>query len=367
MAGTNGRQANPVGVDLSGDGLRAAQVEVLEAGRRLVDSVEDLRVIDSEDALRWAVARLLREGHFQGTRITTSIPADTLAIHHVRLPAMRGNKVMDALAAEVGSRLDYDVREAVIRHIEITPANNRDGHADYVVFTAQRHLVEQHLRMAEKLGLTMVGISALPLAVGHAFSYLGQRRDEAEFTFLVIHLDRKSTHLLIMHDGDLRFARTIPQGVHDIIAAVSAATGRETATLMEEQEFRMRHLDDHELLNSRTSSAPSAPHGVGPLPYERAGKVLAAYVEEIVACMCYFASAVSSRGVDKIIFTGPQANDYDFCQTVASRVGVPAQIGDPLAGIQVASAESGPGRGLRRPKPEMAVAIGLTLFGAMVN
>lgn len=370
MASSSQRQANPIGIDLSGQGLRAMQVETVGDMPRLVDMTEDLAPVENEDQLRSRVGRLVRERQFVGTRIATSIPSESVSIHHVRLPAMREGALEAAIRAEIAPRLGYEVDQAVIRHIAIASGSGRTSHADYVVFSTPRQVVEQHLRMAEKLGLTLVGISALPLATGHAFSYLGQRREESGFTFLVVHLEPKATHLVIMHQGELRFARTIPQGVNDVLEAAATAAGREVTSVKEDQEFRMKRHDDHLLLDSRLTEAPEAPRQGAPVPYEKAGAVLENYAEEIMSCLCYFASTINSNGVDKVIFTGPQANDYDFCQTVASRIHLPAQIGDPLAGIRLPSGEVQPGQTgpvVRRPRPEMSVAVGLTLFGSLVN
>jgi Tfp pilus assembly PilM family ATPase len=370
MASASQRQANPIGIDLTGQGLRALQVETVADMPRLVDMTEDLSLVESEDQLRSRVAKIVRDRSFVGTRIATSIPSESVAIHHVRLPALKESAVEAALRAEIAPRLGYEADQAVVRYIAVTQAGGRNNHADYVVFSTPRHIVEQHLRMAEKLGLTLVGISALPLAIGHAFSYLGQRRDEAGFTFLVAHLEPKVTHLVIMHQGELRFARTIHQGVHDVIEAAAASAGREASALKDDQEFRMKRLDEHLLLNSRLTEAPESPHQGAPVPYEKAGVVLENYAEEITSCLCYFASTISSKGVDKLIFTGPQANDYDFCQVLASRIKLPAQIGDPLAGIRQPQLEN-PGASMgppvRRPRPEMSVAVGLSLFGSLLN
>jgi len=367
MAVKSARQANPIGIDLTGDGLLAAQVEILETVPRLVEAVADPEPLGSEEQLRARVGRLMSEYDFVGNRVATSVPSSALSIHHVRLPVLPEPAAADAIAREVGRRLDYDLSDAVLRSLEIASTGGRDGHADHVVFTVPRQVVEQHLRMAEKLGLSVAGISALPLAVGHAFNYLGQRREEAGFTFLLVHLESHVTHLVIVHEGELRFARTIPQGVQTLLEAAAKACGRELVELEAEQTSRVRDLGSHVLLDSRMTQAPSPPDCGKPLPYEQAGPVLDAYVEEIQSCVCYFAGAVSAQGVDKMLFTGPQANDYDVCQLIANRLVLPAQIGDPFAGIQPVAAATGERPGARRPRPEMAVAVGLTLFGAQVN
>jgi len=367
MAVKSGRQASPIGIDLSGDRVRAAQVEMVETVPRLVASADQPHHADSEDALRAHVGRLVSEHGFIGHRIATSIPSGALSIHHVRLPVLPEPAMRGAIAREVAGRLNYDVSDAVLRSLEIASTEGRDGHADHVVFTVPREVVEQHLRMAEKLGLSVAGISALPLAVGHAFNYLGQRREESGFTFLLVHLESQVTHLVIVHEGDLRFARSIPQGVQTLLEAAAKATGRELVELEADQASRIEDVGAHVLLDSRMAQAPSAPDRATCLPYEQSAQVLDAYIEEIQSCLCYFAGAVSPRGVDKVLFTGQQANDYDVCQIIANRLGLPAQIGDPFAGIQPAPADRAERAGARRPRPEMAVAVGLTLFGVQVN
>jgi Tfp pilus assembly PilM family ATPase len=115
------------------------------------------------------------------------------------------------------------------------------------------------------------------------------------------------------------------------------------------------------------TEAPATPASQATgLPYQQAGAALEAYAEEILSGLCYFSSTVNAHGVDKAVFVGPLANDYGFCQMLANRLGLPAQIGDPLAGIEVPGAASATAA-QRRPEPEMAAAVGLSLFGAMVN
>ncbi|MBN2582161.1 MAG: pilus assembly protein PilM [Planctomycetes bacterium] len=367
MAAKSGRQINPIGIDLSGDGIRAVQLESTEKGLRVADMASHPWAIENDEHLRTQLGRLLKEHHFQGYRIALSLPSDQVSVHHVRLPVMPQEQLDEAIATTLADRLPCSPGDAVIRHVEIFATGGRDSQADHIAFAVPREAVERQLHAAERLGLMVVGISTLPLAVGHAFSYLGRRRDETDFTFLLACLDKRSTHLLIMHDGEMRFARTVNIGVHDILEAAATHSGRAFKELCEQQELLMRHQPENVMLNSRMVEAPSPPQHSSTLPYQLAGSVLDNYAEEILSGLCYFSSTVDTHGVDKAVFVGPQANDYGFCQILANRLGLPAQIGDPFAGIQVPGDESLATPADRRPEPEMAAAVGLSLFGAMVN
>jgi hypothetical protein len=65
------------------------------------------------------------------------------------------------------------------------------------------------------------------------------------------------------------------------------------------------------------------------------------------------------------VFLGGQAYDKRLCQTLAKRLAMPAQIGDPLAGIyREPGSEYDAGALSEGSQPEWAVAVGLSLGGA---
>jgi len=211
-----------------------------------------------------------------------------------------------------------------------------------------------------------VGMTALPAAMGYAFSYLGQRREESEFTFLLIHLSERNTHLLALQRGEIRFVRALSYGVQDILDAAARATGRSAAELREEQERRTHQHRDAPLLEG-VAGEPQAAPAAETLPYDKAGEILQSYCEEITSCLCYYAGMQGGRGVDKMVFAGPEANDYEFCQMLATRLGVPAQIGDPLAGMRAQGQAAPEANSDGRPKPELAVSVGLSVFGSLID
>ena len=79
-------------------------------------------------------------------------------------------------------------------------------------------------------------------------------------------------------------------------------------------------------------------------------------------CLRYYESVFRHRTVERAIFVGGQAYDKRLCQSLAQRLNVPAQIGDPLVRVK-----RSPGAGARlnfdwrQPQPAWAVAVGLSL------
>jgi len=69
-----------------------------------------------------------------------------------------------------------------------------------------------------------------------------------------------------------------------------------------------------------------------------------------------------------VIFVGGQAHNNRLCQRIAERLNLPAQVGDPMAGL-LRAAPSGWSAELdvRKPNPSWAVAVGLGLGVGAVN
>jgi len=96
--------------------------------------------------------------------------------------------------------------------------------------------------------------------------------------------------------------------------------------------------------------------------YHLLDKPLDALAGELTQCLRYFESVFRNQAVERAIFVGGQAYDKRFCQSLAQRLNLPAQIGDPLLHVRrVAGAGLPIGLDRRTPQPDWAVAVGLSL------
>jgi Tfp pilus assembly PilM family ATPase len=86
---------------------------------------------------------------------------------------------------------------------------------------------------------------------------------------------------------------------------------------------------------------------------------------EIMQCLRYYESVFRSQPVERMILVGGQAFDKRLCQSLAQRLNLPAQIGDPLIRIQrIGGAGMHIGLDRRDPQPQWAVAVGLSIGAA---
>jgi len=81
--------------------------------------------------------------------------------------------------------------------------------------------------------------------------------------------------------------------------------------------------------------------------------------DELAMSLRYHQSLFRSRSVDRAIFVGGESRQAWLCQHIVKNLGVPAQLGDPLARYQRDGVAETPGLTLGKPQPGWAVACGL--------
>jgi len=82
----------------------------------------------------------------------------------------------------------------------------------------------------------------------------------------------------------------------------------------------------------------------------------------IAECLRYYESIFVNRAIDRIILIGGQAHNSRLCRCIAERLNLPAQVGDPMAGIRRVEGRQWPVQmDGRQPQPAWAVAVGLSI------
>ena len=92
---------------------------------------------------------------------------------------------------------------------------------------------------------------------------------------------------------------------------------------------------------------------------------IAQIASDISDCLRYCEVSMGSRPIGRVVFLGGQAHDKRFCQCIAERLNLPAQVGNPMVAVRPAGSGGQIGQlDLRRPCPAWAVAFGLSLGAA---
>jgi type IV pilus assembly protein PilM len=345
----------PIGVDLGSSAAKLVQMRLADGGAELlacgtVPIPKHLRndQFGRLDHLTKHIPRVLKEEHFRGKRCILALPASNTYVRHVRVPKQDRKATKDAVLRAVQVELPYPIDEAILRHI--VAGDIYEGgtvRQEVIVVAMPNSTLKAYLNMFTRVGLEVLGVSVEPVAIVNCFTTLLGDPDQ---TTVFVDLGTSSTQVTISRGQKIVFSRCLEGGGDQLNAVIAQGLD------VEPEEVRQMRIDLQE----------GRDMGV-------AGEEISRWVElwldglcrEIDKCLRYYESVFRNREMERLIFTGGQAQDRQLCQKLAQHLNLPAQIGDSLAllgnpdGVKTAN----PGWSDDHPKTSLAVAVGLSLSG----
>ena len=348
----------PIGVDLGTSALKLAQLRELDGSHDLIASASADVPPEcwGEFRLRlefWskALAGLVRTGGFQGRECVLGVPAEATFVRHLRVPKGTGDSVDRAVLGELQGKLPFPAADAEIRHVVAGEVlGDGEPRQEVIVVAVPRTTVLSLIRLAGRARLDVVGVNVEAFAIVECFGRLFRRAADQKRAVLFIDMGQASTQVVLSHGSRVVFARNLPMGGAALDKAIADDMG-----ITPQRAAQLRQ----ELAKAPDSAAPQEEL------YGRLSGVLETLADELTQCIRYYESVFRNQGIERAIFLGGQAHDKRLCQSVAQRLNLPAQIGDPLVRIGGGQGAS-PGGGLdrREPQPRWAVAVGLSLGSA---
>ena len=217
-----------------------------------------------------------------------------------------------------------------------------------IVLAAAREVIEGYLGVARKARLRVQAVNVEACAILECFARLFRREADKDKATLFLDMGRAVTQVVVAHGPKLVFARNVPLGGEHLERAAGSVLG----------------MPMEEIQNARLAEALSkAPVEEADRLYDAMGPALASMGEEISRSLRYYESVFRNQTIERVIFVGGGAYDKRLCQSIAQRLNLPAQIGDPLLRIKYLDGASTSGTGLDRrcPQPDWAVAVGLSI------
>lgn len=360
------RTVMPVGIHLNAESVQMVQLGLTDNGVEIISTAAQTFAVpadngaglarpvsEAEAAERFAPARefirtkMTTDG-FKGKDVVVSLPSSNLAIQHLRLPPMPGDELAAALPYELQGKLPFEVKDAVVRHILAgTVSENNEPKQDVIVLAARRGSVERAASMMGRLGLNVVGVGIEPCAMCTPYAYASSQApatQEGPPGLMIVYLAPEYTYVAIVRGPETTFVKGIEHGTAKVVDAIAASrkiTGAEA--------FALR---------AKWCDSPTAENLAEAVElYNSVRWSLEHYLDEIESCMRYHASLARGLRVDRLHFVGPEARDRALVRILSASLTVPCEVGDPMGAIV--------GGAVRHDvAPQMAVAVGLSLFGA---
>jgi Tfp pilus assembly PilM family ATPase len=290
--------AYSIGVDIGDDNLSMAQLQSTETGMAVLaggnksrpDSVE----MGSAAWQRWTV-EVIQEAtanhRFHGKSVIAAVPPGEVLIEYVQMEAqfhkrsenrekrlkINDDKMSETVLSMIKQKLSFDPNDAMIQYIPTE-------HNNVLVMATERKIIDRHLAIYEKAGLTVKSIGAWPMALINCYTtFFGRRKADLQAVVMLLDIGTNYTNLVICRHKRLLFACSILMGT--------------------------KQLDDE--------------------------KMVARLVFELNACRSRFISMYPDVQIERLIFLCSPAVDAAICKTIAGQMGIQAQMGDCLAAVEI--------------------------------
>ncbi len=344
----------PIGVDLGTSSVKMAQMRVSDDG--LAMTAAALCEIPRNrrdppqtrmDFLAGAIRENLKSHPFLGNECILSLPAEATVIQHVKLPKLPPQEIPKALRTELQGKLPFSGSDAIIRHVAAGSTYGDGQEKDEVIAVCcSRKTLDTYLEMAQRARLDVIGVNIEAFAVVECFDRLFRRAADAARTILFVDLGAASTQVVLSQGNRVVFARNLKLAgdQFDDVVAKGLKIPLEQAGALRRDLGKAQGSDSEEEL------------------YHLLEAPLGKLTDELTQCLQYYESVFRNQSIERTIFVGGQAGDKRLCQTIAQRLNLPAQIGDPLVRVRrLEGAGMVIGLDRREPQPAWAVAVGLSL------
>ena len=323
-------RAYSIGVDIGHDSIKLAQLAVKKEGISLIagrsercpESVKP----GSAAWQKWAV-QAIREAtanyRFRSRNVIAAIPANDVFIDHVKVGtqfysrspngsaelAANDEKLLQVVLSKVKQKLPFESDNAMIKCLPTEDDN-------ILVMATERKIIDRHLAIYEKAGLTIKSIGAWPVALANCYSrFFGRRQADLTAIVMLLGIESNCTNVVICRHSRPLFACSIPIG---------------TTQLVPDQ------VGDERIVTGLTL--------------------------ELIACRRRFASMYTGAQIERLIFLSAPVVDADICTTIAKQMEIQAQMGDCLAAVEIENPyRSGIDRRNGSSNINWAIAFGLSL------
>lgn len=369
-------KAKPIGIDFGSETLRMAQVQAVDGEYRLNAAASaQIPMGIRKDAnarlqfLTESCRNTYAKGKFTGRQVVIGMPAPLMHVVHLRVPKMDDESLMKALPWEVKGKVPFEPSKALLRHVVAGEIfQDQESRLEVIVMAVQRETVNQFISIAESAKLEVIGLQPEPKAILDCFRAGIRRKSEADTATMYIDIGFAGTRVMVGCADAILFVRFIPIGGDQFNYSVSVALK------VPAHEGRLRRIQQAETQGLDPGSG--TPAEVDPILDPMTAKRLAErgvieeacrdpmdrLLGELELCRRYHEATFPNRPIDRIVFVGGEAMQRSMCQQIAKRLGIAAQLGDPMVRLgrtNLVAADSG--LDVSRPQPAWAIAVGLSI------
>ncbi|MFK7758960.1 MAG: pilus assembly protein PilM [Phycisphaerales bacterium] len=296
-----------------------------------------------------ALPKLVRSGKLTGLRAACVIPTQQLSCKHLQISPVPGVSLNDLASGQLCDRLGCAPGDLLVRSIEVGPSK-QSNKQEVICFGASKSFVSRMMDAIKRAKLEPVGIH-------NAFDTLKQvipSNENQSGGSLVLDMGSACTVVMVMHQGNIVFARTIEHGAINFDQSICRQF---RCSMMEARAMRERITE----IAAVTAGAPQSANPHPSMDDPDINEPVEIMVDEIMRCLRYHKASMPQVPVERAYFVGGMAGHKAISSHLARELNLETQIVDPLSTLGREGKVPVSGVELGQPQPGWATTVGCAM------
>lgn len=297
------KERHTIGLDIGFSRINAVELKNTLNNLQLIslhsiesppETIIDGKITDKELLIK-KLNNLVQKNGWQGKQAVTVVKGRGVIIRHLKMPVMPKTELKNAVKFELESYLPFNSKEAVIDFVNLgTIKIEREKQYLILIAAIPKEIAFTYYEVFTAIGLDLVAIDVVPLALQRTF-FSKERKGVTAFA----DLGEETTNFFIVVDDKVSLTKNITTGS----TIVNQEIVRELRRFFELWQAQSQNID-----------------------------------------------------ISKLVITGSTGNLDEITPFLSRQLGIPVEIGKPLAGLLKEAKGIG---------PEYAIAAGLALRGVI--
>jgi type IV pilus assembly protein PilM len=339
-----------IGLDITPSSIKLVELSAAGKGYRAEcyaaeptppNSINERTIVDAP-AVGEAIRRAVKRAGTTTKHVAIAISSDATILRKIPLERTRSPRELEAkVEASMGQVIPFQIEE-VSYDFEVLGPSPGDPDMDEVLLVAtRRENVDQRAQAVQNAGLIPEVVDVEQYAVENACRLMAHQMPDGGVgrSVAIVDFGASTTTFSVLRDLSIVYTRDFPFGGQQLTEEIMRTYG-----LSLEEAGRAKKE--------------------GGLPGNYQPEVLDPFVDDMTqqvsrSLQFYLASAQGSDQPDQILVCGGCANIPGVADVIASKVGIPTDIGDPFGDMKISTKAKT--QGIRRDASALLTALGLAL------
>lgn len=322
----------------SGRGYRA---ESYSAEPTPPNAINEKTIVDAP-AVGEAIRRALKRSGTTCKDVAIAISGDTAITKVIQMPRRLSPREMEGqVEIQADQIIPFPIEEVSFDYEVLGPSQHDAEMLDVLLVATRTENVDQRKAAVQAAGLNPRVVDVEPFALENACQLLAHQMPDGGMGHLIAVVDfgASNTTFSVLEDMRVTYTRDFPFGGQQLTEEIMRTYG-----LSLEDAGRAKKE--------------------GGLPGNYQPEVLDPFIDDMTqqvsrSLQFFLASAGGREQPDQILVVGGCANIPGVADVIASKVGIPTEIGDPLGQMKISTRAKS--QGIRRDSTALLTACGLAL------